>query len=237
MKKLFFSFLTVVLLFTSCSIEMNMTVNKDYSGSHEMIIDISQMMSFAASMDSLSEGDMDSIMAEISPEDEITDEDRAILAESGITNLSFGMDMENMNISYDFEDINRSYDFFYVLDSSITDEERSRMLEIEMFKVEDDRITIRFEDDGLAKMLKDEMAAGDGEEEEEMDMSFMTMLFTFKQSYTFERPVAKIIDNDLPVRLKDGRVYYSTNLSEYLDEFVGKEIVVIFESEGKKKRK
>jgi len=236
MNKLNLLLVALVVMLASCSIEMNMTVNEDYSGHQEMIIDISSMMSFAASMDSLSEEDMDSIMAEISPEDEITDEEREILAESGITNLEFNMDMdmENMKISYDFTDINRSYDFFYVLDSSVTDEERIRMQELEMFKIEDDRITIKFEDDGITKMLEEEMASEGGDDD--MDMSFMTMLFTFKQSYTFARPVADIKDNGLPVRLDGNRVHYNTNLSEYLKDFTGKEIVVIFE-DGKKKKK
>ena len=235
MKKLHLFLLSIVILLASCSIEMNLHVNKDNSGSMEMIIDISQMMSFAASMDSLSQDDMDSIFAEISPEDEITDEDRAIMAESGITNLTFIADMENMTISYDFEDINNAYDFFYVMDSTMTDEERKRVQEMKYVKVEDNRTTIMFTDDGLTKMLSDEMATEGSDTE--MDMSFMTSLFTFKQSYTFERPIAEIIDNDLPIRLKDNRVYFSTNMAEYLDEFVGMEIVVIFETEGKKKKK
>ena len=53
MKKLNLFLLALLTILASCSIEMNMTVNKDYSGSHEMVIDISQMMSFAASLDSL----------------------------------------------------------------------------------------------------------------------------------------------------------------------------------------
>jgi len=79
-------------------------------------------------------------------------------------------------------------------------------------------------------------AMGDEMEGMEMDMSFMTNLFSIKQSYEFERKIKEINDNDLPIRLKDNKVYYTVNLSEYLKEFAGQEIEVVFES-GKTKGK
>lgn len=242
--------LPLIFIASSCAIEMYMQVNADYSGEMELKIDISEMMAFAGALDSISPGEKDSIFKEISPENEITDEDREVLAASGISNLEFTVNEEFITITYDYADINRAYDFFYVLDSSLTDEERMQYMEMENFTVEDDRLTIRFSDDGFSKMIRDGLTDEDEVEDEGMendssdalfgddfDMSFMLNLFTIKQTYTFEREVVDVIDNDLPIRFRENKIYFTINFTEYIDEFVGKEIVVEFESGKKKKKK
>lgn len=218
-----------ICLLSSCAIESHLTVNADYTGSVEFKIDISEMLQWAATMDSteLTEDAMDSIFADMSPEDEMTNEDYQKLEEVGISNLSFNADMEFFTIAYDYKDIRNAYDFFYVLDSSITEEERSELLDAESFVVEKDQLTILFNDGGMTSLLQKGFT--EGEDDEDMDMSFMMNLFSIKQSYKFERAVAEVIDDDLPIRVKDHEIYFTINLSEYLDEFVGNSIVVKFE--------
>jgi hypothetical protein len=236
-----------VVLATSCAIEMNMFVHEDYTGEMEVKIDISEMMSFMSSMDSLSQPQKDSILQLMNPESEITDKDRAVLAESGLSGMVFSVDEDYISVEYDFEDINNAYDLFFVLDSSTTEDERRALMEAENFIVEKDRLTIRFTDDGMSEMLSKGMGGSDEEDgsgneedmfgEEDLDMNFMLNLFTLKQSFSFARPVAGVVDNGLPVSVQDNRINFAVSFSEYMDEFVGKEIVVVFESGKKKKRR
>ena len=183
----------------------------------------------------LTEEAMDSIFADISPEDEMTEEDYQKLEEAGITNLEFSVDMQYFTIAYDFANIQDAYDFFYVLDTSVTEEERAELLATESFLIQDDQLTILFSDGGIASLLQEGFMEDGGDEE--MDMSFMMNLFTIKQSYKFDRLITDVIDEDLPIRVKDHEVYFTLNLTEYLDEFVGKSVIVQFEGHSDKKKK
>ena len=238
MKKVIITAFTALVVCVSCSIEMNMHIKADNTGNAEMKVDISQMMSFMMSLDSISDEERDSMLLEaMDMDEEFAAEDIAKMEAHGLTNFSMGIEEESfMVIRYDFAKLNDSYDFFYLMDTSVTEEERNEMLATDAFLVEDDKTTILFQDDGLSAMLMTGMAE---EGEDGMDMSFMTSLFTFKQTYKFDRKVVAIDAGDLPVRLKNNEVYYSTNLAEYLENFIGQEIVVWFAepSKGKKKKK
>ena len=224
----------ILIANAACSIQIAMKINEDYSGSVETIIDISQMMSFTGAMDSLSEEQKDSVVMSMSLEDELTDSMRLVLDSVGISNMKFGVDMESMTMSYDFADINHAYDFFTIFDTVEAGEEAKPKKDFAHFRIEADKFYISFTDDGMSNMMGETM--GDGMESEDMDMSFMTNLFSIEQSYEFERKIKEVVDNDLPIRVKDNRVYYTVNLSEYMNEFVGKEIIIEFDK-GKTKGK
>lgn len=252
MKFIGFLLCLVTLMLTSCSIELAMQVNRDYSGNMALKVDMSQMFEMLTMFeDSISQKDIDSMVLDGGMEgfqEAFEEESIAILKESGITNLTAGMeDGKYMVIRYDYADINHAYDFFFVLDTNATEEQIKELKAVKYFKVDKDKLTINFNDEGL----KDAMKGGMGDETNdmegmgEMDMSFMTSMFNIKQSYTFERPVAKVIDNnDLPINTKGNKVYYSVNLTEYQDDFVGNSIIVVFddnliapESSAKTKKK
>lgn len=237
MNKLIMTLLAAICLCaSSCSIEMNFHIKEDYSGTAEMRVDVSQMISFMMSVDSLSEEQKDSMLLEaMDLDEEFTPEELEKMAAHGLTNLTMGLEDEtDLVIRYDFERLNDAYDFFYLNDTSLTEAERAEMLESEAFVIEKDKLVITFKEDGISELL----ASGMEEESEEgMDMSFMTSLFTFKQTYSFDRKVVAIDDGGLPVRLKDNKVYYATNLAEYLDDFIGREVVVYFTEPGKKKKR
>lgn len=225
------------LLFSSCSVEIAMQVDKDNSGNMAFKVDMSQMFEmFGAFGDSISKEEMDSVVLEGGMEgfkEAFEEESVNKLKESGITNLSAGLeDGKYMVIRYDYADINRAYDFFFVLDTNLTAEQIKELKEVEYFKTGKDELVISFHEDGF----KDAMKGGMGEdmpdmgEMEGMDMSFMTSMFNIKQSWEFERPIARIIDkNDLPIIVKGNKVYYSTNMTNYLEEFVGHSITIIFD--------
>lgn len=252
MKFIGFLLCLVTLLLSSCTIELAMQVNKDYSGNMALKVDMSQMFEMLSMFeDSISQKEIDSMVLDGGMEgfqEAFEEESIAKLKESGITNLTAGMeDGKFMVIRYDYADINNAYDFFFVLDTNATEEQIKELNAVKYFKADKDKLTINFNDEGL----KDAMKGGMGDEMDgmegmgDMDMSFMTSMLNIKQSYTFERPVTQVIDrNDLPIITKGNKVYYSVNLDEYQADFVGNSITVVFddnlkvpESSTKKKKK
>lgn len=229
--------LAIGLLLASCSIDMHMNVHEDYSGTARFKVDISSMLGFMMAMDSLSEEQMDSaILAAMEMDQEIPEEDLAVLAASGITGVKVGIEERKyFTLDYAFEDMNRAYDIFFVMDSTLTEADLAAMKAIRSFTTGPDRLVIHFTEEGMVDLMNKGME-GDSTEGG-MDMSFMQAMFTINQSFAFERPVARVETNGLPIGYEGNRVYYSTNLSEYLKNFVGREAEVWFEGGKPDKRR
>jgi len=217
-------FILIVMTLSSCNIKMDMQVNRDYSGSLGISVDISQLSSLAISIDSSSEKSIVDMLKGINPLNDSTGLDMEELEKSaGISDLKFNTSKDKIELSYGFSDINRAYTLMELGDSIIADQEK------EIFSVESDRAIIQLTYVGIIRGIVNDLMSS--KDEGEMNMSFITTLIMLEQSYTFERPVATIVSNDLPVKLEGNKVSYRTSLAELISKFVGSEIVVVFKPE------
>lgn len=222
--------LSVLTMFAaSCSLEMQLSINKDYSGDMTVLIDMSQLYGFMEAFDTIPEEQMDSmILAETGIGHRLNDSVLQAMAQRGITGLNEYITDRKYALAYHFDHIDHVYDGMALLDSSGSvdpDEDQA----FNKFVISDNSLTIGFVDDGIKEMMNDEMnAANDDSTSMDIDISGMFNMFTIRASYEFEREIKDVDDNGLPVMWKGNRIWIMTNLTEFTEKFAGKEIKVVF---------
>lgn len=209
----------IIIGLSSCTIKQHYSFNDDFSGTHELTVDMSLMANMMGDTDTL-----DDALAGATNQDSVVDEMNGI---SGISNAFINMENLAIGIGFDFNNVEslnsamNEYSFMDVLTNVVTETKSEK---------NDDIVQDMFELKGKKmKFSLGELDLSDSDEMKGMEeMKGMTAMLKYELSMSFARPIKKV-DNKACEISSDGKtVTYKTNLEEISNGTVNTDIVVKF---------
>ncbi len=200
------SFLSILVLLSSCTIQENIHFNADFSGSYKIQVDMSALMEFGAAMaDSTAEAPQTAMFTQ-EQLDSIALEMAAI---NGLSNFNITEENYVLNMSMDFADVN----VFADMDLMALSAEETTKPSKPRFELDGKNLIYNFDADYIKNAL------GQGEEGAETeDDTGMNEMFNFQTVLTFDKPVDKVKSKIGEYNADSKEVVFNYNLKQAIEE-------------------
>lgn len=202
------SFLSILALLSSCTIQENIHFNADFSGTYKIKVDMSALMEFGAAMADSTEEAPQTAMFTQEQLDSIALEMTAV---KGLTNFNISEENYVLNMSMDFADVN----VFADMDLMSSMSEETAKPAKPRFEVSGKNLIYNFDADYIKNAMGQGETGAEGEAEDDMGMNEM---FNFQTVLTFDKPVSKVKSKIGEYNADSKEVVFNYNLKQAIEE-------------------
>ena len=179
MKRLLVALAAGAFLLQACTLDQNFYIKENGGGTYEMKFDMSALMELA--------GDEAESLKDSEEFQDLDSEIAALMKQDGISNVKYEIEDAAVNMSFDFADWG-VYEEYQRTENNPAGEGDAVQL-----KLSGKKATLDLSN--AMSIMKDVMDE-EMDEEEPLDMSSMSEMFTLKYNFKFERPIKKVSGGD-----------------------------------------